>query len=292
MPQATTTPLKLSEMQYRVVRPLGAGAGSTILQINDTKKGGYYALKVVKRMSAEDDVYVSQAQIEAEVAARFNHPNLLKIHDCRVKRSWFKISSVELLMEYVDGRTLDELEMPERGQLVLMFIQVAAALNHMHRRGVYHGDLKPGNIMLAKTGEIKVIDFGTAWIKGEAKGRIQGTPEYMAPEQVRDKLVDAKTDIYNLGATMYRMFTGHHANLGGLPTGDDLLGHRGKLRPPSKLVPEIPGTLNAAIMACLHPNPSSRPAGVFEVHHQLAAVARYMKLKPEDLKGFEEDEEE
>ncbi len=215
---------------------------------------------------------------------------MLKIYDSRIKKAWFKVSAVELLMEFVEGRTLDELEMPERGQMVLVFIHVASALNHMHRRMVYHGDLKPGNIMLSKEGAVKVIDFGTAWIKGESKNRVQGTPQYMAPEQVRDKVVDAKTDVYNLGATMYRMFTGHHANGAGLPGEDEMLGHRGKLRAPVKLEPTIPGALNNLIMKCLYPSPTERP-GPHEIQQELVAIAKSMKLKPEDLKGFDEDEE-
>ena len=293
MSSASSPAVKLAEMQFRVVKPLGTGAGSSVFQINDTKKGGYYALKIVKRMTADDDIYVSQAIQEAEVGPKLNHPSLMKILDHRVTRSWtLKVSKVELLMEYVDGRTLDELEMPERGQLVLMFVNVASALNHMHRRGVYHGDLKPGNIMLSKAGEVKVIDFGTAWVKGEEKERIQGTPQYMAPEQARDKVVNEKTDIYNLGATMYRMFTGHFVNASGLP-GDDAasIGPRGKVRAPIKLDPKIPPALNEVIMACLQPNPEARPAGAFDVEQKLKAIAESLRLKKDDLKGLDEEEE-
>lgn len=293
MSSASSSGPKLAEMQFRIVKPLGTGAGSRVFQINDTKKGGYYALKVVKRDDADHQIYIDQALQEAAVGPKLNHANIMKIHDHRVKRAWFKVATVELLMEYVDGRTLDELEMPELSQLVLMFRNVASALGHMHRRGVYHGDLKPGNIMLSKAGVVKVIDFGTAWIKGEDKQRVQGTPQYMAPEQAKDKVVNERTDIYNLGATMYRMFTGHHANSSGIPGEDGAaLGPRGKIRPPIKLVPKIPGTLNETIMACLQPNPEARPAGVFEVEHQLAAVAKYLGLDMNAIKGVEEDEEE
>ena len=88
-----------------------------------------------------------------------------------------------------------------------VFEKVAAGLVHMHRRGVYHADLKPNNIMLSRTGDVKIIDYGLAWIKGEAKGRVQGTPEYMAPEQARTRSSTKRTDIYNFGATMYRLLT-------------------------------------------------------------------------------------
>src|SRR5438874_11706768 len=92
-------------------------------------------------------------------------------------------------------------------RLVQIFVQVAGGLVHMHRRGVFHADLKPNNILLSRTGEVKIIDYGLAWIKGEPKGRVQGTPEYMAPEQAKHGTVNEQTDIYNFGATMYRLTT-------------------------------------------------------------------------------------
>jgi serine/threonine-protein kinase len=229
---------------------------------------------------------------EAEVGPKLNHPSIMKIHDHRVKKAWFKISTVELLMEFIDGKALDELEMPEHKQLVLMFANVASALQHMHRRKVFHGDLKPGNIMLTKTGQVKVIDFGTAWVAGENKARVQGTPQYMAPEQAKEKVVNEKTDLFNLGATMYRMFTGHYVNASGIP-GDDseAIGPRAKIRPPIKYAPNLHGTLNETIMACLQANPQARPANASEVEAQLRAVAKYYGVGDGDLKGIAEEDE-
>ena len=287
MANVASTP-KLSGMKYRVVNPLGNGAGSTILLISDKTAGGKrYALKVVKRQDADDDVYIAQARVEYAAAQKLNHPTIAKIYDMRLKRSWFKVAGVELLMEYVDGKTLDEIEAPTMGQLVLVFNQVASALVHMHRRGVFHGDLKPSNIMLSKNGQVKLIDFGTAWIKGEEKNRIQGTPQYMAPEQATEKVVDERTDLYNFGATMYRMFTGRFVNAGIPKAGAD--GAR-KLATPIQINPKIPGTLNETIMSCLEISPERRPAGMFEIQHQLAAVAKYMNLEEVDLKGAEDDD--
>jgi serine/threonine-protein kinase len=188
-------------------------------------------------------------------------------------------------MEYVEGKTLDEIEAPQMGQLVLIFCHVASALTHMHRRGVYHGDLKPGNIMLNKTGQVKLIDFGTAWVRGQEKNRVQGTPQYIAPEQATDKVVNEKTDIYNFGATMYRMFTGRYPQQGLPKPGADR-----KLIPPLQINSRIPGTLNELIIACLSLDPSKRPAGMFEIRDQMNAVARHMGLAEVDLRGAEEDE--
>jgi eukaryotic-like serine/threonine-protein kinase len=287
MSDATSSP-KFSDVQYRVVGPLGTGAGSTILQIADRTRGGKrFALKVVKRQDSDDDIYIAQAQSEFEAAKKLNHPAIARIYDCRIKRSLlFKVNSVELLMELVDGKTLDEVEGPTLPQLVLIFNQVADALVHMHRRGVFHGDLKPSNIMVTKDGKVKLIDFGTAWLKGQEKNRIQGTPQYIAPESVNEKIIDERTDIYNFGATMYRCFTGRFANSNSLPKPGEVI--KNKLAPPIQINPSIPGTLNETILACLQISPDRRPEGMFEVQHQLSAVAKYLGLEEVELK-LEED---
>ncbi len=284
----TQTPAgaRLAALNYKVVRALGAGAGSSILLVADTELGTPYALKVIRRQDADDEIYINQAIHEFEVTRNLSHANLLKIYDVRVKRRWFKIEGVELLMEYVDGRTLDEIAGREIDQLVLIFIQVTAGLAHMHRRGIYHGDLKPSNLMISRTGQVKVIDFGTAWVKGQPKNRVQGTPQYMAPEQATERIVDDRTDLYNLGATMYRMFTGEYANLG-IPELDELVTARRRASAIS-LRPDLPGTLNETIMRCLDPNPDRRPTSCSEIRDQLVAVARHRKLHPEQIKGSEE----
>jgi serine/threonine-protein kinase len=273
-------------MKYRVVNTLGTGAGSTILLISDKTAGGKrYALKVVRKQDPEDEVYVQQALTEFEAAKKLNHPAISRIFDCRLKKSWFKVRGVELLMEYVEGKTLDEIEMPEMGQLVLIFCQVVSALNHMHRRGVYHGDLKPGNIMLTKNGQVKLIDFGTAWVRGQDKHRVQGTPQFIAPETASEKTVDEKTDIYNLGATMYRMLTGRFAQPGIPKPGEDR-----KLTPPLKVNARIPAALNELILGCLSIDRAKRPASMFEIRDQLSAIAKQMGLAEVDLKGADEED--
>jgi serine/threonine-protein kinase len=280
-----STPPKFAGMKYRIVNHIGDGAGSKIYLISDKTAGGKrYALKKVSKLEPEDDVYLQQALTEFEAAKKLNHPAIAKVFDYRVKKAWFKVTGVELLLEYVDGKTLDEIEAPQLGQLVLIFCQVASAMAHMHRRGVYHGDLKPGNIMLAKSGQVKLIDFGTAWIKGQDKNRIQGTVQYMAPEQADEKTVDDKTDIYNLGATMYRMFTGRFAQQDIPKPGER------KLVPPLKILPKIPPALNDLIIASLSMDAAKRPVGMFEIRDQLSAIAKQMGLDEVDLRGAEDDE--
>lgn len=275
---------QLKGMDKIVVNPLGNGAGSQVLLISDRGTGQRYALKIAKRDDEDDNPtkYIDQTRREFEAAQKLNHPVIVKIYDYEEKKGVLGLfKSVEgcLLMEYIKGKTVDEVEMPEMKQLVLIFIQVASAMAHMHRRGVYHGDLKPSNIMLTDTGKVKLIDLGTCWIKGEKKNRIQGTPQYMAPEQMSEKVVNERTDVYNLGATMYRMFTGV------------VPGNNKKLRQPIDINKNIPGTLNDLIMKCLTSNPDHRPAGMFELRDQLSAVARQMNVSESDLKGASSDSE-
>ncbi len=288
MANAATTP-KLSAMNYRIVGPLGNGAGSTILQISDKSGGGKrYALKVVRRLGPDDDIYVNQAKIEYDVTRKLNHPAILEIYDMRQKRSWFRVNGVELLMEFVDGKTLDEIPAPEMNQLVLIFLKVAAAISHMHRRGVFHGDLKPSNVMLSKRGQVKIIDFGTAWMRGEDKNRVQGTPQYMAPESVTEKVVDERTDIYNFGATMYRMFTGRYANYGIPKAGE---GGIHKSPTPIQINPKIPQPLNDLIVACVERHPEKRPESMFDVQNQLTEIVKFLGLEEKDLKGLPDDDD-
>jgi len=286
MATATAAP-SFSGVNYRVVGNLGTGAGSTVLEIADKNdRGKRYALKVVRKLEAEDAIYIDQAKTEFEAAQKLNHSAIAKIYDFRVKKSWFRVVGAELLMEYVDGKTLDEIEAPELSQLVLIFAQAASALAHMHRRGVYHGDMKPSNIMLSKAGQVKLIDFGTAWIRGEDKNRVQGTPQYIAPEQAAERVVNEKTDVYNFGATMYRMFTGRFAQTAIPGAGVDR-----KLPAPSKVNPRILSTLNNLILSCLEISPANRPEGMAEVREQLVKVIREMGLETAELKGAEDDEE-
>ncbi|APW63643.1 serine/threonine protein kinase [Paludisphaera borealis] len=284
MASASTTP-KLSQMKYRVVNNLGGGAGSTILLISDKNSGGKrYALKVVRKQEPEDEIYIEQAKNEYEASQKLNHPTIAKIYDYRLKKSWFRVTGVELLMEYVDGKALDEIEAPELNQLILLFSQVASALAHMHRRGVYHGDLKPSNIMLSKNGQVKLIDFGTAWVRGQEKNRVQGTPQYIAPEQASERVVNEKTDVYNFGATMYRMFTGRFAQSDIPKPGSDR-----KLPAVNKINPRILSKLNNLILACLELNPEKRPAGMFEIRETLSAVIKEMGLEEVELKGADDE---
>ena len=194
--------------EFQILGTLGHGAHSTILHIRRSADGTQYALKVVPLETAEDHKFLEQAQHEIKVAGMLSHPALIKVYALETPRDWlFRVKKAHMLLEYVNGKTLDTVKGLSIPRLVQVFERIAAGLVHMHRRRVCHADLKPNNLMLSRTAEVKIIDYGLAWVKGQVKNRVQGTPEYMAPEQGRDHIVNERTDIYNFGATMYRLLT-------------------------------------------------------------------------------------
>ena len=174
-----------------------------------------------------------------------------------------------MLIEYVNGKTLDQLPRVPLPRLVQIFEHIAAGMVHMHRRQVCHGDLKPNNVMLSRTGEVKIIDYGLAWIKGESKNRVQGTPEYMAPETAKNRLVNERTDIYNFGALMYRLVTWRlppstvSVEDGGMPI-DAKMWER-LFKPVEEFVPTAPKPLCELIHRCLAFKALNRPECASEI---------------------------
>src|SRR6266545_5873705 len=147
--------------KFQVLGTLGSGAHSSILHIRRSSDSRQYALKVVPLESKEDQKFLEQAQHEFRVAQLLDHPNLIKVYALETVKDWlFRVRKVHLLIEYVNGKTLDSIPKLPIPQLVQVFVKVAAALVHMHRRGVCHADLKPNNLMLSRAGDVKVIDFG------------------------------------------------------------------------------------------------------------------------------------
>src|ERR1043166_4831511 len=256
--------------QFQILGELGKGAHSTIYQVRRFSDNRQYALKVVPIETKEDAKFQEQAQLEFRVGQMLDHVNLIKVLAIETQRDWFfRVKKVHLLIEYVNGKTLDQSPKLPLAWLVQVFARIAAGLVHMHRRSVFHADLKPNNIMLSKIGEVKILDYALAWIKGEPKERVQGTPEYMAPEQSKHKVVNERTDIYNFGATMYRMVTGKlppsTVKAGPNDTGINSKLFADLLKPVKELMPTTPTPLCELIHHCLAYDPKKRPERIGDV---------------------------
>jgi serine/threonine protein kinase len=158
---------------------------------------------------------------------------------------------------------------------VQVFKCVAEGLVHMHRRGVFHGDLKPNNVLVSRAGDVKVIDYGLARVKGEPCDRIQGTPEYMAPETAEHRLVNERSDVFNFGAALYRMVTTKlpPAVISGRGQPIPAKTWAGLLKPVKELTPGTPPALCDLIDRCLSYDAVKRPARMSEVQGALDRLA-------------------
>ena len=260
--------------KFQVLNTLGTGAHSSILLVRREADGKPYALKVVPIADSEEHKFLEQARHEFRIAQMLDHPNLIRIFALETQRNWmFRVRKVHLLIEYVNGKTLDTCPKLSLPRLVQVFARVGAGLAHMHRRGVCHADLKPNNILLSRAGDVKIIDYGLGWVKGENKGRVQGTLEYMAPEQAQRKIVNEQSDVYNFGATMYRMLTGR------LPPPVNGLPLEGKAWDKAIMlvrdcIEEAPPELETIVHRCLTYHPKERPALAGEVQETLKGLVR------------------
>lgn len=272
---------QLSGMKFLVESIVKTDDTGTVMLIADQGQlGRRYALKVIKRADESSDVHLALAKAACEASAKLGHPVPVKYHDFQSRKKWFRTDRGELLMEYVPGKSLDQLEDLSLDQLVLIFQKVAAGLAHMHRRGVRHGDLSPKHVMLTKAGEVKILGYGLTLVSGPLREQYKGTRLYQAPEQIRGKILGDRSDIYALGALMYHLMTGQPANIGGRAKGDVE-----KITLPTRLNPAISASLNSLLVACLQSDPPNRPETMYEVSRRLDAIVQEMNLDSSLLKN-------
>lgn len=254
---------------YSIIKRIGTGARSTIYLALDEEEGTKVALKRVIFEKPEDSRIFEQVETEHRVAHRIDHPYVRKCFELSKMRSMFKVKQMLLAMEYFEGKNLEDCSTLSLGDVLLVFRMVASGLNAMHQHGFVHCDIKPNNILINKAGSIKIIDLGQSCKIGTVKPRIQGTPDYIAPEQVKRKPLGPKTDIFNLGATMYWALTGKHAptmipkkNKFGLP----IIEPR---RTPHEIKKQLPVGISKLVMDCIEDDPTQRPRNMMTVMSRL-----------------------
>ncbi|MFN5959341.1 MAG: serine/threonine-protein kinase, partial [Planctomyces sp.] len=211
---------------YRVISEIGRGAASAIYLVQDPSSKQIWALKQVIKHMDKDERFLEQTESEYAIASKLDHRNIRKVHKLIKKRPGLlrKPDELLMLMELADGQPLEKLPPRTFEMAAKIFEQVARALAYMHSRGFVHADMKPNNIIADADGFAKVIDLGQSCAVNTIKKRIQGTPDYIAPEQVHRKPITEKTDVYNLGATMYWTLTRRNVPTA-LGSDESLLGH-------------------------------------------------------------------
>ncbi|MGE5295306.1 MAG: serine/threonine-protein kinase [Solirubrobacterales bacterium] len=262
----------LSVGGFTIIRRIGNGARSTIYLATDEEDGSVVALKRLIYEKPEDSRFFEQTESEYHVAKKIDHPYVRKCYKLEKIRSMFRVRELLLSMEHFEGKTLEESTTLSLGDVLLVFRMVATGLNAMHQQGYVHCDMKPNNILISKTGTIKIIDLGQSCPIGTIKSRIQGTPDYIAPEQVRRKTLGPKTDIFNLGATMYWALTGKN-----VPTlipkksknGLTAVATPAKCLAPHELKSQLPVGVSKLVMDCVKEDPAERPPSMMEVISRL-----------------------
>src|SRR5687768_13849121 len=192
---------------YRVIDMIGEGAGSLVYAVKD-ERGRKFALKHVICESDRDARFVEQLKREHEVGQAMSDPAFRKSVALHVRRNLLgRVREAALVLELVDGHTV-RAPMTDVADAARLIHKVAIALAALHARGYVHCDLKPQNIMVQPDERARLIDFGQACAAGTVKERVQGTPDFISPEQVKCLPVSFKTDVFGLGAVAYHLLTG------------------------------------------------------------------------------------
>jgi serine/threonine-protein kinase len=271
---------KLKVKNYELLKLLGRGPRSYIYKAQNVKTEEIVAVKIVPRKSSADDKFVAQLTNEYEVGSRLNNPFIIRYYALEKERRFLIPYQYNLIMEYAEGTTLDKLEKWDVFRLLPIFIKVGEGLAYIHDRGFVHSDFKPSNVMITAALEPKIFDLGLACPKGTKRDRIQGTVDFIAPEQAGKGYVDSRTDIYCFGASMYYLFTGKI-----LPStlalfkkrkGQSIRKQMESLR---DLNPDAPPELDALVMACLEPGKEKRPGAMKEVTSRLRSILRKASAK-------------
>jgi serine/threonine protein kinase/formylglycine-generating enzyme required for sulfatase activity len=285
---APVLPMELGE--YRLVEKLGEGGMGAVYRAEHTRLKRQVAVKLLPKDSLQGSRAIARFSREMEAIGQLNHPNIVQAHDAR------EIAGNQVLaMEYVAG--LDLGEMVNRvGPLAVtdaceLIRQAACGLQYAHDRGLVHRDIKPSNLILSRDGQLKILDFGLARLRGgeparaevTAAGQVIGTADYMAPEQVSDSHdVDIRADIYSLGCTFYKLLAGHAPFSGPRyekPV-DKMLGHARDPVPPLREVrTEVSELLAAIVERMLAKEPAGRFGQPREVAEALGPLAKGANLR-------------
>ena len=277
-------------LQYQLIEKRGAGGMGEVYKARDTRLNRFVAIKVLSADVSGDPEYRRRFVHEAQAASALNHPNIITIYDIVTDGD-----TQYMVMEYVDGKTLLELIAQGGMQIPRVIVyasQMAEALSAAHAAGIIHRDLKPANVMVTGSGAVKLLDFGLAKMLDRAdsgdtattatrieapltvQGIIIGTVNYMSPEQVEGRKLDARSDIFSFGAVLYEMLTGQYAFRGTSTMSTLFAVLRDDIRPVAELTSDVPVELNQVIVRCLRKDPDQRFQSMREVQATLAALKR------------------
>ena len=285
---------------FRITGLLGQGGMATVWRAEHPDLGTMVAVKVLNPLLASDATLEERFVQEARIQVRLRHPNIVRVEN-------FSRDPLAMIMEYVEGKTLSHVIGREVGPIPFerarpLMLQILAAVEHAHGKGVIHRDLKPSNVLVDGDGAARVMDFGIAkLISGvhlTSTGATLGTPMYMSPEQIKGaKDVDARADIYSLGVTFYEMLAGQAPFEGDGDSDNDFLIKEAHVRrappDPREFYPAIPAGAVEVVLRALAKEPAARYASAGEMLQALEAVTEDAEVPaPKKVPGQQEPEPE
>jgi serine/threonine-protein kinase len=274
--------------RYELGELLGRGGMAEVRKGHDTRLGRVVAIKRLRTALASDATFQARFRREAQSAASLNHPAIVAVYDTGEEPAsdGSGVSQPYIVMEFVAGRTLRDILrdgrkiLPERALEITS--GVLSALDYSHRAGIIHRDIKPGNVMLTPSGDVKVMDFGIARAMSDSNTMTQtaavvGTAQYLSPEQARGETVDSRSDVYSAGCLLYELLTGRPPFVGDSPVAVAYQHVREPAQPPSDHDTDLPPAVDAIVMKAL--------AKRLEDRYQSAAamrsdIERYLAGRP------------
>ncbi len=253
--------------RYELDGVVGRGGMAEVYRARDIRLDRIVAVKTLREDLARDQTFQARFRREAQSAASLNHPSIVAVYDTGEDMTG-PAHVPYIVMEYVDGRTLRELLRDDRRLLPERALEITdgvlRALDYSHRNGIIHRDIKPGNVMLTRSAEVKVMDFGIARAMSDTQAtmtqtaQVIGTAQYLSPEQARGERVDARSDLYSTGCLLYELLTGRPPFTGDSPVAIAYQHVRENPIPPSRIDPEIPPWADAIVLKAMAKDPADR----------------------------------
>ncbi|MET9226935.1 Stk1 family PASTA domain-containing Ser/Thr kinase [Lentzea sp. NPDC003310] len=275
-----STPRLLSN-RYELGETLGYGGMSEVHKGRDVRLGRDVAIKVLRADLARDSQFQERFRREAQNSAALNHPAIVAVYDTGETQTEYGPLPY-IVMEFVDGRTLRDIvktQGPLSGKRAMeVMADVSAALDFSHRHGIVHRDVKPANVMITKSGAVKVMDFGIARALHDGQAAVTqtaaviGTAQYLSPEQARGESVDARSDVYAAGCVLFELLTGEPPFTGDSPVAVAYQHVREDPKAPSQLNPKVSPQLDAIVLKAMSKGPANRYQSAAEMRGDLVRV--------------------